>query len=136
MGKFLIMLALWVLLVPFIAVVAQKAAIEPTKPSTNEVKPVMRTVPIKPEALAVYAEAQKRTEDARKLVEASPAWKDYVIAQNQEQTALLYVLAESGAKPSECKSMTKEGKPLTQGAALDHFDCEAPKADKDKKEAK
>lgn len=64
-----------------------------------------------------YANAYKNLEAKRKAVEDSPAWKDYVISQNQMQTTVLFIMAEMGIKPSdECKPVEKDGR-------LVHFEC-------------
>lgn len=127
-AQFLILIAL----LAIVGVAAQTGS-GPLSPPLKSNVPMVRTVTINPQSVQVYTDAQKRTEEMRKVVEASSVWKDYVIAQNQEQSALLYVLAENGIKPSDgCKPMTKDGKVLTVGGLLDHFDCEvkaAPKGD-------
>lgn len=93
--------------------------VESAKPAgaADIAKPV-RSVTVTPAVLEIHAAAQKRTEEARKAVEESVVWQKFVTMQSQEQTALMYALAESGLKPSDnCKPvMSKDGK-------LERFDC-------------
>lgn len=112
-----IVLCVWVI---GMAVVFSLAHTDDTKPVT----PTTRSVSITPVLAAVYSDAQKRTDEARKAVESSPQWKDYVIAQNQQESATFYIMAELSLKPSEgCVPIFDE-----KTKALLRFDC-TPKAD-------
>ena len=88
------------------------------KPKPLDVpKPSVRIVGIPPKAVDLYNETHQHTVDAQKAYEASAVYKDYLIAQSQEQSAMLYAFAEAGLKPSEgCKPVFKDAK-------LDHFEC-------------
>lgn len=78
----------------------------------------VRAVAVVGTSADIYNEAAKRTADARKAVESSTVWKDYLIAQNQEQSAIFYALAEAGLKPSDgcTPKFDKDGK-------LQSFEC-------------
>lgn len=96
---------------------AKKAEEAKKTEKAEKATPTFRTIAIPANAIEVFTEAQKRTAEGRKAVETSPVWKDYLILQNQEQTALVYAMAEAGLKPSEgCRPVIKEG-------TLTAFEC-------------
>lgn len=99
---------------PFIIGVAVFAQVE---------KPVEKPVPAKPVAVTAefanaFNTAQARLAESKKALEDSPAYKDYVIAQNNLQAVQLFIMAELGMKPSEecAPVLSKDGK-------LERFDC-------------
>jgi hypothetical protein len=87
----------------------------------------VHTIAVTSAMVDAYAAADARVGAARKAVEISPVWKDYIIAQNQQQTTLIAIMAESGIKPSE---MADPGPPAREGcraviedSKLIRFDC-------------
>lgn len=95
-----------------------------TKTTDTKTPPApVRAVAVTTAVADIYNEAAKRTADARKTVESSTVWKDYLIAQNQEQSAIFYALAEAGLKPSDgcTPKFDKDGK-------LQSFECPIAKA--------
>lgn len=83
-----------------------------------------RSVAISSESVTMYADSQKRIDDARKILESTPAFKDLVIAQQNQQVVLYHALAEAGLKPSDkCQPVVKEG-------VLVSFECPVPASGK------
>lgn len=82
-------------------------------------KPVLRPVTIDAKLVESYTAAQKRTLEAQQAVEKTPEWGVLMVRQSQEQSALLFIMAESGLKPTEgCQPVFD---PTTK--ALLRFDC-------------
>lgn len=92
----------------------------------KDVAPAVRTVAPSPDSLAQWAESQKRVDDAMRVLESTPAYKDVIIARQGQQTVLVAIMAENGLKPSEgCKPIVKDG-------ALLSFECPEKGSEKKK----
>src|SRR5262245_19086407 len=89
-----------VCLTAFVAIAQEKPAAKPDVPPQSA-KPEMRPISINLEQAKLFDDAASRVEETRRIVEASPAFKDWVIAQNQLQTTQFYIMAELGLKPKD-----------------------------------
>lgn len=116
---------------------------EPVKSTTNpdDLKLVAhavakspRVIQIPQQFIAQFQTASQHTSESRRAVEDSPAWKNYVIAQNQEQTTLVAIMGELSIKPMtdgcipvylrDGKRTLEDGSPVTSATGkLDHFEC-------------
>ena len=119
--------AVLILGLAFFAVLVIRADDTKTQPPA----PAVRNVVIPGNAAEIYNDAAKATADARRAVETSTVWKDYLLVQAREQTAMVYALAEAGLKPTEgCKPIfDKDNK-------LQSFECPAAPVPKPKEHEK
>lgn len=92
----------------------------------DEKKPAVRAVSIEAKLIESYGAAQKRTVDAQQLLEKTPEYGAYRLRQSEEVSAMIWVMAESGLKPSEgCLPVFDE-----KTKALLRFDCPVKKPEK------
>jgi hypothetical protein len=107
-----------------ISILSLSAAIFARDDAKDVPKPILRPVAIDAKLVESYTAAQKRTFEAQQAVEKTPEWGVLMVRQSQEQSALLFIMAESGLKPTEgCQPVFDE-----KTHALLRFDCPEKKS--------